>query len=418
MVRLGLSRLALLLLPLMAAVVGCRHAGPAPASGGALEVAVAHPLQQDVIDYQEFTGRTMAVDSVQVRARVSGYLDDIYFKDGSEVDAGTVLGLIDPRPYQFALAQAKAQVSLQEATLRYQESVYRRNMQLYGERSEAQETVEQSRSQRDQARANLAAATAARDQAQLNLQWTQVQAPISGRASRTLVTPGNLIIADQTLLTTIVSQDPMDVYFDVDEATVLKVQQLIREGRFPSILQKPPPGEAPSGPPRGLVHLQLTGEKDFPHEGYLDFINNQLDPSTATLQIRGVFSNARPAYGPRLLTPGLFVRIRTPVSGSYNALLVDQAAIGTDQDVTFVYLLDEQNQVRRKDVKLGTQHNNLVVVAEGVGPDDRVVVDGLQHVRQGMTVRPRLVPMPERQQEATQPPRVMRQPAGSARPKS
>jgi multidrug efflux system membrane fusion protein len=256
------------------------------------------------------------------------------------------------------------------------------------------------------------------DQAQLNVQWTQVRASITGRMSRTLVTRGNLIVANQTMLTTIVSQDPMFAYFDVDEPTMLRVQRLIREGKFTPARAESAPRNLPvvgataagllasPGIPasllaapalvagrlawRGKVYLSLANEEDFPHVGYVDFVNNVVDPSTGTLQVRGVFANPRPAVGDRLLSPGQFVRIRVHIGPPHPALLVPQGAIGTDQNIQYVYVVDEQNKVVRRDVKLGIEQEGMQVI-EGVRPDERVIIEGVQHVHPGAVVQPKLV---------------------------
>jgi RND family efflux transporter MFP subunit len=376
----------LLVAGLLAGLAGCApRSGPAGA-GGPPAVTVSYPLRETITDYGEYTGRTAAVDAVQVRARVSGYLEKTHFTEGAEVKENDVLYEIDPRPYRAALKQAEAQVSLQKAQLTYQEAVYRRNVRLQKEgQAVALEDVQQSLAQRNTSQAQLEAARAAVETAELNLGWTTVKAPIAGRIGRTLVTRGNLVTADQTLLTTLVSQDPMYAYFDVDEPTVLRVQALIREGKLPSVQQKG--AHIP-------VFLGLASEQGYPHEGYLDFVSNQVEGTTATLQLRGTFANPKPSTGPRLLTPGLFVRIRVAVSPPYPALLVVQDAVGTDQDLQFVYVLDDKNQVVRRDMTLGSEHGGLQVVVKGVGARDRVVVSGLQHVHPGDVVQPKQVPMP------------------------
>ncbi len=377
-----------LLLVACAGLAGCSpNASQAPGGEQAPPtVTVSRPLRQEVTDYAEYTGRTAAVDSVEVRARVNGYLQKINFKEGAEVNAGDVLYEIDPRPYQAALDQAEAQVRVQEANLKYQQAVYERNKALVGTSAVTQEELQQALAQRDTAQAQLNAAKANVEQAKLNLDWTKVRSPINGLIGRTLITQGNLVVADQTVLTTIVSQDPMYVYFDVDEPTVLRVQQLIREGKYHSARE--PGVKVP-------VSLALTTEPDYPHEGYVDFINNQVVATTGTLPIRGVFANPKPPTGPRLLSPGLFVRVRVAVSPPYQALLITQAAVGTDQNVRFVYVVNDQNAVERRDVRLGApQGNDLQVIEGGLKPEDRVVVNGIQHVRPGVTVAPRLVPMP------------------------
>jgi RND family efflux transporter MFP subunit len=380
------SRLALLV---CLGLIGCAKGPSAAPNAGPPTVTVSYPLQREVTEYAEYPGRTAAVDSVEVRAQVSGYLIKVDFKDGDEVKKDQVLYEIDPQPFQAALQQAEAQVKLHDAQLKFNESVYQRNVRLMkaGQAVDV-ETVQQSLAQRNTTQAQLQAAHASVKQAQLNLNWATVRSPIDGLISRTLVTPGNLIVANQTLLTTVVSQDPIYAYFDVDEPTVLRVRQLIREGRYKSAREQ------------GVkvpVFLGLTSEKDFPHEGYLDFINNQVNPSTATLQLRGVFANPKPSIGPRLLSPGFFVRIRVAVSAPGHALLVTQAAISADQNVNYLYALDNTNQVVRHDVTLGVQQGSLQVITTGLQGDERVIINGLQHVLPGIEVNPRLVPMPQNQ---------------------
>jgi len=382
----------------LVSVSGCGHEPPPNPGPPPPTVTVSHPIQREITDYADYPGRTAAVESVQVRARVTGYLDKIYFKEGTEVKKDDVLDEIDPRPYQAALEQAEAQVALQEAQLKYQEALYRRDLKLVTSGAASAEEVQKDLAARNTTAASLNAAKAAVEQARLNLGFTKVQAPISGRVGRTLLTLGNLVVADQTVLTSLVSLDPMYAYFDVDEATMLRVQQLIREGKYKSARE--PGVKVP-------VYLGLSTEQGYPHEGYVDFINNQVSPGTGTLQVRGVFANPKPPVGDRVLTPGLFVRIRVPVSMPYQALLVLASAIGTDQSVKFIYVLDDENRVVRRDVKLGSEQDGLVVIAEGLKPDDRVIVNGLQHVRPGMVVNPKLVPMPT-------PPRELALPAPPA----
>jgi RND family efflux transporter MFP subunit len=348
-------------------------------------VVVSYPLLREVRDYEEYTGRTAAIDSVQVRARVGGYLDKINFKEGADVKQEDVLYEIDPRPYQAALAQAKAQVELQTAQLKFNEAVYNRNVRLLSSgQAVSVEDVQQSLAQRDTTQAALNAAKANVEQAQLNLGFTKVRAPINGRIGRTLVTRGNLIVADQTLLTTIVSLDPIYAYFDVDEPTVLRIRQLIREGKFKS-------ARAGAIVP---VSLGLATEEGFPHEGHVDFVNNQVEPSTGTLQVRAIFPNPKPPVGERFLSPGLFVRVRVAIGAPYQALLVIQRALGMDQNLRVVYVLGDQDKVERRDVELGTQQGALQVVQKGLGPKDRVIVSGIQHVRPGMAVNAQLEDMP------------------------
>jgi RND family efflux transporter MFP subunit len=384
---MGRSFTLSLLATACAALCGCTHAGQDNVVAAPPTVSVSLPIQREVTEYAEYTGRTSATDTVNIRARVSGYLDKINYKEGTDIEQGAVLYEIDPRPYEAALKQAQAQVTLQEAQLKYHEAVYQRNLRLSNQgQAVSREDVQQSLAQRDVSQASVDAARAAVDQAQLNLQWTKMASPIGGLVGRTLVTRGNLIVADQTLLTTIVSQDPMYVYFDVDEPTMLRVRQLIREGKYHSAREEGT---------RLPVFLGLTNEQGYPHEGYLDFVNNQVSATTGTLQVRGTFANPKPPVGPRLLTPGLFVRVRIAVSEPHQALLVSQSALGTDQNLTYVYVVNENNEAERRDVQLGAQQpGGLQVVTSGLKPDDRVIVTGTQHARPGLVVQPQLVPMP------------------------
>jgi multidrug efflux system membrane fusion protein len=403
-------------------LTGCSHT-PEEAPGKHLPaVTVSYPLQREVTDYQDYTGRTASVDSVQVQARVTGYLDKIYFKEGSEVrgddrlpgaarvvgllaapqgpllaaadlvpgqlQAGDLLYEIDPRPYQAAYDAAKAQVAQNTASLALARQNNNRFKALAKEKEGAvtQVDLDQYRSQEDQAVANLDFARANLETARLNLDWTKVTAPVDGLVGRLLVTRGNLIVANQTTLTTIVRQDPMWVYFDMDEPTALQVRELCRQGKF---------GPAtPSRLPQIPFGLQLANEKGFPHEALLDFVNNQIDQATATILIRAIFPNPRPANGPRVFTPNNFVRVRVPTSPPYQALLVNPEAVGTDQDLKYVYVVDGDNKIVRKAVKLGSLQDGLQVITDGLKPGERVIVQGLQRVQQGATVNPSLVPMP------------------------
>jgi RND family efflux transporter MFP subunit len=404
-------------------LAGCSH-GPEGAAGkGPPTVTVSYPLEREVTDYQDYTGRTAAVDSVQVQARVTGYLDKIYFKEGAEVrgDArpcgavgvagllaaplgpgpllaagflvpgqcqeGDLLYEIDPRPYQADYDAAKARVAQNVASLALARQNNNRYKALAKEKEGAvtQVDLDQYQSQQDQAVANLDQARANLVTAKLNLDWTKVRAPVTGLVGRLLVTRGNLIVANQTTLTTVVSQDPMWVYFDMDEPTALQVRELARQGKF---------GPARDAPPKIPFHLRLANEKGFPHEATLDFVNNQFDQATATLLIRAVFRNPKPADGPRVFTPNLFVRVRVPTSAPYQALLVSPEAVGTDQDLRYVYVVDDDNKVVRHNVKLGPLQDGLQVVTEGLEPGGRVIVKGIQRVQQGATVNATVAPMP------------------------
>lgn len=381
---------------------GCNHPASRPATT-APSVTVAYPVHRLVTDYHEYTGQMAAVETVNVQAQVTGYLQKISFKEGDEVAKGALLYTIDPAQYQAAYNQAVAQVKLQQANLVYNTSVYRRDVEL-GRGATAPETTQKDLAAMNTSRAEVQAAQAAAAQAKLNLGWTEVKAPITGQVGRTLITPGNLVVANLTVLTNIVSQDPMYVYFDVDEPTAEAVQELIREGKFKSYREgyKVP------------VFIRLANETGYPHEGYINFVNNQVTATTATLTIRGIFANPKPKVGPRLLSPGMFVNVRLAVSPPYSALLVDQDVIGTDQTLKYLYIVDPHNQVVRKTVQLGAQHGDLVVVTKGLEPADRVMINGLLHVKPGMTVQPTLASMPEPRRETNvpAPPSVSGTPAG------
>jgi len=378
---------ALLLGPCLG-LLGCMGTSEEGPQKGPPTVTVSYPLKREVTDYQDYTGRTAAVDSVQVQARVTGYLTKINFKEGEEVKEGAVLYEIDPAPFKAAFEAAKAQVAQNVAVLELakQNNTRAKKLNTGKDPAIADAELELNASQEKQAFANLDFAQANRDTAKINLDWTKVSAPVVGRVGRLLVTRGNLIVANQTTLTTVVRQDPMWVYFNMDEPTWLQIGELSRQGKF---------GPAsPERPPKIPFRLQLGNEKGFAHEAMLDFVNNQIDQATATLLIRAVFSNPKPDNGPRLFTPSNFVRVRVPTSPPYQALLVNAEAVGTDQDLKYVYVVDEDNKVVRHPVKLGSLHDGLQVITEGVEEGERVIVSGLQRVKQDAIVEPRLVPMP------------------------
>ena len=368
-------------------LAGCMHAPEGVPEKGPPTVSVSYPLEREVTDYQDYTGRTASVDSVQVQAQVTGYLDKINFREGAEVQEGTVLYQIDPRPYQAAYDAAGAQVAQNKASLELCKQNNKRSKTLLARDPPAvsQAEADQSQAQEDQAVAALSQSRANLATAKLNLDWTKVTAPVTGLVGRLLVTRGNLIVANQTTLTTVVSQDPMWVYFDMDEPTALHCRELARQGKF---------GPARDGPPKIPFHLRLANETGFPHEAIFDFINNQIDQATATLLIRAVFPNPRPANGPRVFTPNNFVLVRVPTSPPYQALLVNAEAMGTDQDLKYVCVVDEDNKVVRHAVKLGSLQDGLQVITDGLKPGERVIVNGLQRAQPGATVNPRLVPMP------------------------
>ncbi len=367
--------------------IGLAGCGTAPSQGPAATptpVTVSYAVENYVTDYADFTGRTAAVDSVEVRAHVWGYLDKVNFKEGALVKKGDVLFELDPRPYQALLDQAKAKVRQDEAQLRFDEAEYQRNVELLRSRSVSATDLDKSKSARDVDLANIAADKAVVASRQLDLEYTKVIAPVSGRVSRYVVTVGNLIQAgDQnggTLLTTIVSVDPMYAYFDVDEHTALRVRQLVREGKSDS----PRDGGYP-------VSLGLANEDGHPHQGIIDFVDNQINPKTGTVRLRGVFPNQDQS-----LLPGLFARVRSPIGRPHKALLVSERALDTDQGQKIVYLVNEKNEVLSRPIRVGALHDGLREITDGLQPGERVVVSGLQLVQPGAIVAPKLVDMPVR----------------------
>jgi RND family efflux transporter MFP subunit len=335
-----------------------------------------------VTDYTDYTARTAAVDSVEVRAHVWGYLEKVNFKEGAMVKKGDVLFELDARPYQALLNQAKAKVAQDEAQLTFDEAEYQRNLKLASTGAVSKSDLDKSAAARGVDVANIAADKAGVASRQLDLDYTKVLAPVSGRTSRYVVTVGNLIQSgDQgggTLLTTIVSVDPMYAYFDVDEHTALRVRRLVREGKSDS----PRDGNYP-------VFLGLANEDGHPHPGTIDFVDNQVNPKTGTIRVRGVFPNKS-----EVILPGYFARVRTPIGRPHPALLVNERALDTDQGQKVLYVVNDRNEVVSRPVRLGALHDGLREITDGLKPGERVVVNGLQQVRPGLVVEPNLVDMP------------------------
>ncbi len=370
--------LSVLVVTLCLALGGCKHEPPALAATPPPVVMVSQPVEREVSDYYEYTGRTAAVDAVDVRARVSGYLVKVNFREGAVVKKGDLLFLIDPRPFQAVLDQAKGQVAQWEAKLARAEADVARDERLLPKGAASQKDLDQAVADRGEARAAIQSARGVVDRAALDLEFTRVTAPISGRISRYFITEGNLVTMDSTLLTTIVSIDPMYAYFDADEGSVLRVRQLIHEGKVQS---------ARDGEVRVL--LGLANETGYPHRGTINFVDNQVNPQTGTLRLRGVFPNE-----PEVLAPGYFARVRLLIGQTHGALLVTERAIDTDQGQKIVYVVNDKNEVVSRPISLGALHDGLRVIAEGVQPGERLIVNGLLQVRPGITVDPKLVDMP------------------------
>jgi len=395
------------LTPVLAFVVAIAGCGDHSAGQGPPKipiVRVVHPIEREVTDYEYFTGRTAAVDHVLIKARATGYLDKMNFKAGSNVKEGDTLFIIDPRPYKAAVDRAMGQVAIAESKLKLASLELTRGLTISktpGAISQAD--LDKYAADKSGAEATVQAAKADAEAADLNLKFTDVKSPINGVVGNNLITVGNLVTQDNTLLTTVVSMDPMYAYFDVDERTMLRVHKLIREGKVKSVKDG---AETP-------VQFGLANEaQDFPNEGKLDFVNNQVDASTGTLQVRGIIPNpAQENNSGRLLTPGLFLRVRLPIGEPHKSLLVPQSAIGTDQGKKFLYVVNEKNIVEYRPIQPGPlQADSLQVVeplkivrgSQGVrlanpgeqGVDsitlaDQVIVSGLQRVRSGTPVDPK-----------------------------
>jgi membrane fusion protein, multidrug efflux system len=376
----GLS--SALVLGLCFAVVGCTTAPDGAPAAAPVSVPVSYPVEREVTDYKDFTARIAAVDSVEMRAHVWGYLEKVNFKEGALVKKGDVLFEIDPRPYQALLDQANAKLHQDEAQLKFDEAEYERNSRLVQGNTVSRSEFEKSQAAREVDLANIAADKALIAQRALDLQYTKVTAPVSGRVSRYVVTVGNLIQSgDQgggTVLTTIVSVDPMYAYFDVDERTIQRVQGLFREDTAMSVDEAAWP-----------VSLGVAAETGFPHQGTINFVDNQVDPKTGTMRVRAVLPNKDGA-----LSQGYFARVRVPVARPRQAVLVTERALDNDQGQKILYVVNDKNEVVSRAVRVGQMHDGLRTIEEGLKPGERIVVNGMQQIRPGITVEPKFVAMP------------------------
>jgi multidrug efflux system membrane fusion protein len=338
-------------------------------------VSVAQVVSKQVRQWDDFTGRVAAVETVELRPRVSGYVERVAFEEGQEVRKGDLLFMIDPRTYRAVLAGADADLEHARSEARLAESEDARAQKLADAKAISREEFDARRAAAAQARAAVRAAEAAVESARLNLQFTEVRSPIDGRAGRALATVGNLAQADSTLLTTVVSLDPVHVYFDADEQSYLRYNELARRGE-----------RAESSNP---VRVGLANETGYPHAGTLDFVDNQVDPRTGTIRARAVVPNPD-----RVFTPGLFARVELEGRGRFNAMLVDDKAVLTDQDRKYVYVLGPRDTAVRKDVELGRVVDGLRVVTAGLDPQDKVIVHGVQKIfMAGMPVAPQMIAM-------------------------
>ncbi len=365
-------RLGSLLILAAMGLAGCgRGQQPAPPPPA---VTVAKPQQQSVVDYDEYVGRFVAVDSVEVRARVSGALESVHFKDGQTVKKGDLLFTIDRRPFQNTLDQARANLLLAKSNLTYAQTDLARAQQLLHDKAISEQVYDQRVQAQRNAEASVAASEAAARQAELDLQFTEVRAPVAGRIGDRRVSPGNLVASGAgatTLLATIVSVDPIRFEFTFDEASLLRYNRLAKSGSVETSGLTLP------------VKLKLIDEQDFVHDGRMDFVDNVIDRSTGTIRGRAVFANPN-----GLFIPGMFARLQIAASPPREALMVPDAAIGTDQTRKFVYVVGPDNTVKQSYVKLGPLVGDMRAIDEGLKPDDQVVVNGLMRVRPGAKVTP------------------------------
>ncbi|MET0280824.1 MAG: efflux RND transporter periplasmic adaptor subunit [Steroidobacteraceae bacterium] len=364
---------------LLLALAACGKAPPAAPPPP--QVSVALVTEREITEWDEYTGRLEARDTVEVRPQVSGLLQRIAFTEGKEVKRGELLFEIDPRPFQAELDRALAQAEQSRTAAELAASDLTRSEKLLASRAVSQEEYDQRMAASRNAASAVRAAAADIEVARLNLAYTRITSPIDGRIGRAEVTPGNLVAGGQggsaTLLTTVVSLQPMYAYFEAAEQEYLKYMDLARSGARPL-----------SRDVKNPVHMAVGNETDFSHEGYMDFVDNQVKPGTGTLLGRAVFPNPD-----RHLTPGMFVRVRLVGSGAYRGLLINDRAIATDQDRRYVLVVGEGDKLEYRGVATGPIVDGLRVVREGLKSGDRIVVNGLQRVRPGMQIVPRIVPM-------------------------
>ena len=366
---------ALFLLP------GCgdSHADSAAEKPPPAVVVVSAPVEVPIVDSVDFTGRTDAAETVEIRARVTGFLDKVSFDPGAEVKIEQPLYAIDDREFQADLQAAQGDLAVVQAQLEKATADLKRATLLKAKGNVSAEEFDRADAAMKEADAKVLSAKAKQDRAALSVVFSKIAAPISGKISRTQITEGNLVSADTTLLTTIVSVDPMYAYFNVDERTLLTIRKAVRDGKTKVVNDKE----------KIAVKMGLAIDVGYPYEGTVDFIDNRVDPSTGTIHMRGVFANLEDDSGKRMLTPGLFARIRVPLGEPRPALLVTERAIGTDQGRKFVYVVDDKNEVVSRAVTLGGMHEGLREISEGLRKGERVIIDGLQRVRPGSEVTPK-----------------------------
>jgi multidrug efflux system membrane fusion protein len=407
---------------LLAAAGGCEQKQAAAPAAEKPVIPISHPVERAVADFVDFTGRTDAVEAVDVRARVTGYLVRLPYREGSEVrgddrlrggsrltgllaaplgqgpllaaaalfpgtcQPGDLLFEVDPRPYVAQLDQAMAQITLNEASLKLAKTVYDRDQSINAKVPGAisQQQLDQELAAVEEADARVKGSRASTEIYKLNLSYTKVTSPIDGQVSRYYLTVGNVVNQDQTLLTTVVSLDPMYVYFEMDEATLLRIDAAVTTGE----ITHPQGGTIP-------VRMGLQNEDGFPHEGTINFVNNQVNAATGSIAVRGVFRNPRLLGGVRMLRPGMFVRVRLYLGEKRpEKLIIDRAIMSKQQGKKFVYVVDADNKVHERDITTGALQEDGLRVVRGVGLNEWVAVGGLLQIQPNLVIRREEVAMP------------------------
>ena len=347
-------------------------------ASAAPQISVAQVVSERITEWDEFTGRLQAPQTVKLMPRVSGYVEQVLFNEGALVIAGDVIMTIDAQPFAAEVARLKADLQSAQSAAELADAEYERAQRLLAKRAISVEALDGRQARKKQTAAAVAAFKAALARAELDLNYTRVTAPISGRVSYAMVTVGNYVTAGQTLLTSLVSTEKMHAYFDVDEQTYLKYARLTQDGK------RADTRHAQANP----VYLALAGDNDFSHIGYIDFVDNRIDAQTGTIRLRASFAN-----NDGQILPGLFAKLRLAGSASYDGLLIDEKAISTDLNNKFVLVVNASDQLEYRAIELGEKLDGLRIVNKGLTASDRIVVNGLQRVRPSMRIEPKLVDM-------------------------
>jgi RND family efflux transporter MFP subunit len=354
-------------------VGGCQKAPPPLQKAKDPEVIIARPTKQDVTDHEDFTGHVEALETVDLRAQVTGYLKAVHFKDGTDIQKDALLFEIDPTVYAAELERAKAAVVQAEARFDRLTRDYNRVIRVQDKGTVTQEEIDRIAGDRAEARAAIGVAVAGRALAEQNLAFTKIRAPFSGRIGKRMIDPNNLVKANDTVLASLVTLDPIYVAFDIDERTIWRLRRLVREGKIVSARTNPTE-----------VKIGVADEDGYSMSGIISVIDNRVAAGTGTLRVWATVENSK-----TMLSSGMFVRIRLPVGKPKPALLVPEEALGSDQGQRYAFVLNENDEVVYRAVKLGPQVERMRVIESGVGPDDRVIVSGLQRVRPGVKVSPK-----------------------------